>query len=85
MGSFIARQPTGLLCRFSSIVDTITDYNMTDNEYIEMCAEKAREDAREVLTEYLQPYQQVKDRFIPRNMTPAAFKKIVSKMEAKQE
>lgn len=40
MGSFIARQPNGLLCRFSSVVDTITDYNLTDEEYIEMCAEK---------------------------------------------
>lgn len=43
MGAFIARQPNGLLCRFSSVVDCITDYNMTEDEYIEMCAEKARE------------------------------------------
>ena len=41
MGAFIARQPNGLLCRFSSVVDCITDYNMTEDEYIEMCAEKA--------------------------------------------
>ena len=40
MGAFIARQPNGLLCRFSSVVDCITDYNMTEDEYIEMCAEK---------------------------------------------
>lgn len=41
MGAFIARQPNGLLCRFSTVVDCITDYNMTEEEYIEMCAEKA--------------------------------------------
>ena len=40
MGAFIARQPNGMLCRFSSVVDCITDYNMTEDEYIEMCAEK---------------------------------------------
>lgn len=55
MGSFIARQPNGLLCRFSSVVDTITDYNLTDEEYIEMCAEKAREEAKEVLKYHIRP------------------------------
>lgn len=33
MGAFIARQPNGLLCRFSSVVDCITDYNMTTEEH----------------------------------------------------
>lgn len=42
--SFISRQPNGLLCRFSTVTDTITDYNMTDEEYIEVCAQKAREE-----------------------------------------
>ena len=35
MGAFIARQPNGLLCRFSTVVDCITDYNMTEEEYIQ--------------------------------------------------
>lgn len=43
MGAFIARQPNGLLCRFSTVVDTITHGDLTDEEYIEMCAEEARE------------------------------------------
>ena len=46
MGAFIARQPNGLLCRWSSVVDNITHYNMTEDEYIEYCAEDAREKAR---------------------------------------
>ena len=43
MGSFICRQPNGLLCRFSTVVDTVTHYNMTDEEYIQMKMEQARE------------------------------------------
>lgn len=46
MGAFIARQPNGLLCRWSSVVDNITHYNMTDEDYIEYRAECARKEAR---------------------------------------
>ena len=61
--SFISRQPNGLLCRFSTVTDTITDYNMTDEEYIEMCAQKAREEARETLKHSLRPFERVKESF----------------------
>lgn len=81
MGSFIARQPNGLLCRFSSVVDTITDYNMTDEEYIEMCAEKAREKAKEVLKYHILPFSCVKKQFVPNNMSNKEFKQIIKKME----
>ena len=77
MGSFIARQPNGLLCRFSSVVDTITDYNITDEEYIEMCAEKARE----VLKYHIRPFNCVKEQFVPNNMSNKEFKQIIKKME----
>lgn len=40
MGAFICRQPNGLLCRFSTVVDCITHYNMTEDEYIKMRGEK---------------------------------------------
>lgn len=79
MGSFIARQPNGLLCRFSSVVDTITDYNMTDEEYIEMCAEKAREKAKEVLKYHILPFSCVKEQFVPNNMSNKEFKQIIKK------
>ena len=59
MGGFIARQPNGLLCRFSTVVDNITDYNMTDEEYIEMCAERGRQQARDVLEHNLHSYDEV--------------------------
>lgn len=44
--SYIARQPNGLLCRFSTVIDAPTHYNLTEKEYIELCAEQAREEAR---------------------------------------
>lgn len=83
--SFIARQPNGLLCRFSTITDCITDYNMTDEEYIEMCAERGREEARNVLNRYMQPYELVKEQFVPSNMTRKEFKAICKEMESKKK
>jgi hypothetical protein len=81
MGAFIARQPNGLLCRFSSVVDCVTDYNMTEEEYIEMCAEKARKEARDVLDHYMQPFELVGKRFYPNNMTVEEHKRIMKEME----
>lgn len=51
--SYIARQPNGLLCRFSTIVDTVTHINMSEEDYIEMCAVRAREEARRDLKDKL--------------------------------
>lgn len=62
MGAFIARQPNGLLCRWSTIVDNITHYNMTEDEYIEYRAERAREDARNELKHnpyFIRPFSEI--------------------------
>jgi hypothetical protein len=80
MGAFIARQPNGLLCRFSTIVDTVTDYNMTEEEYIELCAEKAREEARNTIERHLRPFDWVKQYFTPNNMTEDEFNRILKEM-----
>ncbi len=80
MGAFIARQPNGMLCRFSTVVDTVTHYNMTDEEYIEMCAERARKEARETIENYTRPFDEVKERFIDNNMTKQEFEEILNKM-----
>lgn len=80
MAGFISRQPNGLLCRFSSVVDTITHYNMTEEEYIEMCVERARAEAREVLQKHLKPFSWVKNYFAPNNMSTEAFNKILEEM-----
>lgn len=73
MGAFICKQPNGKYCRFSTVVDTITQYNMTEEDYIEMCAERAREEAREVLNGYLNPFDMIYDYFCPNNNTIEEF------------
>ena len=59
MGAFISKQPNGLYCRFSTIVDTITHYNMTESDYIEFCigryGEKGRADAEDILKNHIVP------------------------------
>jgi hypothetical protein len=70
MGSFIARQPNGLYCRFSNVVDCPTDWNMTESDYIQMRGEK---EAKLVLKHYLKPFQDIIDRFVPNNMTQKEF------------
>ena len=80
MGAFIARQPNGLLCRFSTVVDCITDYNMTEEEYIEMAAEKAREEARHTIKYHLKPFEWIDDHFYPGNMTQEEFNSIKEEM-----
>ena len=59
--SYIARQPNGLLCRFSSMVDAVTHINMSEEDYIEMCAERAREEAKRDLENkrFVKPFDRV--------------------------
>lgn len=82
MGAFIARQPNGLLCRFSSVVDCITHYNMTEEEYIEFRAECAREEARFDLhnKHFIKPYELVLERTLFNNITEKKFLKIRREM-----
>lgn len=87
--SFIARQPNGLLCRHSSVVDCVTDYNMTDQECIDLQVERAKEkaerDTRIILEKYLQGIEEVKESFIPNNMSKKEFSKILKDMEKPAE
>lgn len=64
MGTFIAKQPNGLYCRYSSGVDNITHYNMTDEDYIEFYVERAKEEAREIL-EHAVPFGRVVSALYP--------------------
>lgn len=81
MASFIAKQPNGLYCRFSTVIDCPTDWNMTEEDYIELCRRKAEEDAKDVLKNYLQPFEMVKEKFRPDNMTKAEFKRFLKDVE----
>jgi hypothetical protein len=77
MGAFISKQPNGLYCRFSTIVDCPTDWNMTEEDYIELCKQKAEEEARNTLERYLRPFEWVQEYFHPNNMTNEEFKKFL--------
>lgn len=52
MGGMIAKQPNGLYCRISTVVDAPTHWNMTEKDYINMCVDKAKEEAKNVLANY---------------------------------
>lgn len=64
MGSFIAKQPNGLYCRYSDIVDNITHHNMTEEDYIELCVERAKEEAR-IILEQARPFERVLEALYP--------------------
>jgi len=80
MGAFISKQPNGLYCRFSSVVDCPTDWNMTEDDYIELCKQKAEIEARDTLKNHLYPFDRVKDYFIPNNMTRKEFKEFLKEV-----
>ena len=84
MGGIIAKQPNGLYCRFSSVIDTFTHWNMTEEDYIEMCAERAadeaRKEAKETLKCWLHPFEEVKNHFYPGNNTIEEFNEMLHEM-----
>ena len=85
MGSFIAKQPNGLYCRFSTVVDCPTHINMTKEDYINICMERAREEAEEVLENYVKPFEWIEEYFHPNNMSKKEFKECLNKMELPKE
>lgn len=42
MAGIIAKQPNGLYCRISTIIDAPTHSNMTKQDYIDLCVERAK-------------------------------------------
>ena len=67
MGAFISKQPNGLYCRFSTVVDCPTHWNMTKEQYIEMKMAQAKIDAIETIERYLCPFEKVIDDYVPNN------------------
>ena len=80
MGAFIAKQPNGLYCRFSSVVDCPTHWNMTAEDYIEYCAEEAKGRARYELKHHVKPFNMIREQFTPMNMTEEEFVKLLIEM-----
>lgn len=75
MGAFIARQPNGLLCRFSSVVDCPTHWNFTREEYLDGCTDIGSKwrDRKDVLDRYVKPFSEVIEYFRTENMSAAEF------------
>lgn len=84
MGAFIAKQPNGLYCRFSSIVDCPTHWNMTREDYLnnETGTVRSRADGEDILNNYLKPFSEVIDRFTTLNMNRKEFEDILKEMGA---
>lgn len=82
MGALIAKQPNGLLCRFSSVVDCPTHWNMTKEDYLSNVTGTVptREYGEDVLENFLKPFSEVLERFVPNNMTQKEFDLLVKKM-----
>ncbi len=54
---------------------------MTEEDYINLCVERAKEEARDVLDRYVKPFDMVEDYFCPNNMTEEEFKQILEDMK----
>lgn len=76
----IAKQPNGLYCRFSSVVDTVTDYNLTEEELIDLYVERARQEIKDRLKHDVHNFEEVKDLFWPTNNTIEEFNEILAEM-----
>lgn len=88
MGSFIAKQPNGLYCRFSTVVDTVTHYNMTFDDYVNDIQiskygrnkQEAEREAKDTIEHHLKPFHEVINRFVPNNQTKVEFNQLLEKM-----
>lgn len=82
MARYIARQPNGLLCMFSTLVDCVIYYDMTEEEYVEFCAREASEEARYNLSRdgFIKPYSRIISDTLFNNTTEEQFKELRKKM-----
>ena len=90
MAGFISKQPNGLYCRFSTVVDTVTHSDMTEEDYVNVIMERgynkeyAKKEAREVIEGYLKPFSEVLKCFRPINTTVEEFTKWVKSVGYKE-
>lgn len=82
MGAFIAKQPNGLYCRFSSVVDCPTHWNMKREDYLNNVTGtvRSKSEGEDILENYLKPFSDVIGCFTPINMTQKEFEELVKIM-----
>ncbi|WP_413487003.1 hypothetical protein [Carnobacterium maltaromaticum] len=83
----ITEQPNGLYCRFSTITDCPTHYNMTFDDYVKVIQdgayfdfEGAKKEALDIVTNYNYDFENTMGQFIPNNMTQEKFDLIYEAM-----
>ena len=54
---------------------------MTEEDYINICVERAKEEAREDLDKYIKPFDMIEEYFFPNNMSEEEFKEILDDMK----
>ena len=80
MAGLIAKQPNGLYCRISTVVDAPTHWNMTEQDYIGMRVKQAKEDAKIVLANYCYDFDTALNRVRygkDTNMTAEEYEKFI--------
>ena len=80
MGAFVVQQPNGLYCRFSTVVDCPTHWNMTKEEYIQSRMDDLKEELEMSFEYRLKPFEWVKEYFTTNNMSQIEFKRILESM-----
>lgn len=80
MGAFVAQQPNGLYCRFSTVVDCPTHWNMTKEEYIQYRMDDLKEELELAFERRLKPFEWVINCFNTNNMSQTEFKRILESM-----
>lgn len=80
MGAFYCLQPNGLYCRFSTVLDCPTDYNLTVYDIVSKCVRDTIRDVKDMIENGLEPFEEIQENFAPINMSVEQFKDILTKM-----
>lgn len=85
MGYCICKQPNGKYCRFSTHCDTLTHYNMTEEDYVQFKMEQARVEAINTIRNNVYPFKDILSDFYPSTETKESFIEKLKEMGASQE
>jgi len=79
---FISQQPNGLYCRFSSVTDCPTHWNMTREDYLNNATGNisSQAEGEDILNRHLVPFEEVKNRFTTLNMRRKEFNELLREM-----
>lgn len=84
MAGFVAMQPNGRYCRFSTVVDCPTHCNMTEKDYLKNVTGTVKNalDGMDVLKNYLRSFEEVVEYFKPENMSQERFDELLEIMKS---